>query len=71
MADTMTKFYELAEAAGYEGRNRETVMGHLLSFADALWPMGHLDQIGIEISDHYAKGKAAGIADYQAQEGRA
>ena len=57
MADTMTKLYALAEAAGYEDRNRETVMGHLLSLAEALWPMGHLDQIGIELSDHFEKGQ--------------
>jgi hypothetical protein len=70
MHDTMTRLYELAGAAGYEARDRDTVLSHLAAMAEALWPFGHLDQIAQACAAHYDEGLTAGVADLRAQEGR-
>jgi hypothetical protein len=66
----LDKFYALAGEAGYEGRDRDIVLGHLASLVEALWPTGHLDQIAQACATHYDEGEAAALAEYEAEEAR-
>jgi hypothetical protein len=59
---TMGQLHALAKTAGYEGYDREVVLRHLQSFAEAVWPMGHLDQIAQECARHFDEGADCGDA---------
>jgi hypothetical protein len=70
MSLTMGSLYSLARTAGYEGHNRERVLRHLATMAEALWPTGHLDQIAQECAAAYDDGEDAAVAEHEADEAR-
>jgi len=68
---TMGQLHALAKTAGYEGYDREVVLRHLQSFAEAVWPMGHLDQIAQECARQFDEGADSGEAQDEDTEMRA
>jgi len=68
---TMGQLYSLAKTAGYEGYDRETVLNHLGTLAEALWPMGHLDNIAQECAAAFDEGADCGDAQDEEAEIRA